>query len=181
MKHEIINSSPLIHADRFVLRPARRSDAGLWALYAGDARVASNTTSIPHPLPPGAEEAFVTMAQSPERCEDTWVMDGSANGLGEFLGVISLKRLTCEKAEISYWVAPALWNAGYASEAVEALIAANPHKLDTIFASVFQSNQTSARVLIKAGFDYIGDAEAYCVAQSRMVPTWTYLKKLKVS
>ena len=47
-----------IAAGRFVLRPAQKSDAGLFAMYAGDKRVAEGTQSIPHPLPPGAAEAF---------------------------------------------------------------------------------------------------------------------------
>ena len=51
-----------IAAGRFVLRPLRRSDAGLCGMYAGDRRVAEATRSIPHPLPPGAAEAFVTRA-----------------------------------------------------------------------------------------------------------------------
>ena len=79
-----------IPAGRFVLRPVRKSDAGLFALYAGDRRVAEATRSIPHPLPPGAAEAFVTRAMGGKSDEDVWVMDGSANGLAEVLGVISL-------------------------------------------------------------------------------------------
>ena len=42
----------VIPAGRFVLRPVRKSDAGLFAMYAGDRRVAEATRSIPHPLPP---------------------------------------------------------------------------------------------------------------------------------
>ena len=53
-----------IAAGRFILRPARLSDAGLIALYAGDKRVAMGTHSIPHPLPPGAAEAFVARAMA---------------------------------------------------------------------------------------------------------------------
>ena len=48
-----------------------------------------------------------------------------------------------------------------------------------MFASVFQDNQASARVLTNCGFAYIGDAEAFSVARNTCVPTWTYLKKLR--
>ena len=44
----------VIGAGRFTLRPVRKSDSGLFAMYAGDRRVAEATRSIPHPLPPGA-------------------------------------------------------------------------------------------------------------------------------
>jgi RimJ/RimL family protein N-acetyltransferase len=171
-----------ISAGRFILRPVRRSDAGLFAMYAGDKRVAEATHSIPHPLPPGAAEAFVARAMSGKTDEDVWVMDGSATGLAEVLGVISLKRMDAHKptagqSEVRYWVAPAFWNTGIASEAVQALIAANPQKNCTIFAEVFQDNPGSARVLTNTGFQYLGDAETFSVARGALVPTWTYIKK----
>lgn len=172
-----------IAAGRFILRPVRKSDAGLFAMYAGDRRVAEATRSIPHPLPPGAAEAFITRAMQTGGEEDVWVMDGAASGLAEVLGVISLKRMDETKwdrgqSEIGYWVAPAFWNTGFASEAVRALIVANPQKNRTIFAEVFQDNPGSARVLTNAGFQYLGDAETFSVARGGRVPTWTYLRKL---
>lgn len=169
---------PQIAAERFVLRPVRRSDAGLFAMYAGDRRVAEATRSIPHPLPPGAEEAFVTRAIARGNGEDIWVMDGSGTGLSEVLGVISLKAMDRGQSEIGYWVAPGFWNTGFASEAVKALVEANPQGLRTIFAEVFQDNPGSAKVLTNAGFQYLGDAETFSVARNSRVPTWTYVRKL---
>jgi RimJ/RimL family protein N-acetyltransferase len=174
---------PTIATERFVLRAARRSDAGLFALHAGDRRVAEATRSIPHPLPPGAAEAFVARATRTGGEEDIWVIDGTRAGLPEVLGVISLKRMDVarwnrDQSEIGFWVAPAFWNAGIASEAVQALIAANPQASRTIFAEVFQDNPGSARVLTHAGFAYLGDAETFSVARGARVPTWTYIRKL---
>ena len=172
-----------ISAGRFILRPVRKSDAGLFAMYAGDKRVAVGTRSIPHPLPPGATEAFVARAMSGKGNEDVWVMDGAASGLAEVLGVISLKRMennqkSGSQSEIGYWVAPAFWNTGLASEAVRALVDANPQANRTIFAEVFQDNPGSARVLTNCGFEYLGDAESFSVARDSRVPTWTYICKL---
>ena len=59
-----------IVTERLLLRPLRMSDAGLIAHYCADRRVAEGTRSIPHPLPPGASEAFVSHAMSPKRDED---------------------------------------------------------------------------------------------------------------
>ena len=173
-----VASEGQIAAGRFVLRPVRRSDEGLVSLYAGDKRVAEATHSIPHPLPPGSAEAFVMRAMAGKSDEDIWVMDGSSTGLPEVLGVINLKRMDRAQSEIGFWVAPAFWNTGFASEAVQALVAANPHKDRTIFAEVFQDNPGSARVLTHAGFEYLGDAETFCVARNARVQTWTYIKKL---
>jgi RimJ/RimL family protein N-acetyltransferase len=172
-----------ITAGRFHLRPLRPSDAGLIALYTGDRRVAEATRSIPHPLPPGAVEAFIARAMSGETRGTIWAMDGVATGLSEVLGVISLKPMDARKSgggqsEIGFWVAPQMWNTGIASEAVRALIEANPLGDRTLFAEVFQDNPGSARVLTNAGFQYLGDAETFSIGRNARVPTWTYIRKL---
>ncbi|MFC3117712.1 GNAT family N-acetyltransferase [Jhaorihella thermophila] len=178
MKMDAIINQPVVETEQFDLRPLRRSDQGLIEHYAGDERVARMTTSIPHPLPPGAIEAFIARALSESRDEDVWAMDGTRSGGPELKGIISLRRLDRNQAEVSYWVAPIFWNTGVASQAVEALVAANPLGNDTMFASVFQDNPASARVLTRCGFEYLGDAESYSVARGATVPTWTYSKKL---
>jgi RimJ/RimL family protein N-acetyltransferase len=167
-----------IEAQRFDLRSLRPSDEGLLELYAGDERVASMTSSIPHPLPPGTIEAFIARAEDPDRIEDVWVMDGTKSDGPEVMGVISLKRIEQGQSEVGYWVAPAFWNTGLASTALEALLKADPHACRTFFASVFQDNPASARVLTNSGFAYLGDAETFSVARGAKVPTWTYSRKV---
>ena len=174
-----ITNLPVIQADRFTLRPVRRSDVGLLSMYMGDKRVADATRSVAHPLPPGATEAYIARAQQVERVEDVWIMDGSETSHAEVLGVVWLNRMDREQSEIGFWVAPAFWNAGFASEAVRAMVEANPHKAETMFAEVFQDNPASARVITNTGFEYLGDAEAFSVSRNSTVPTWTYVKKLR--
>jgi RimJ/RimL family protein N-acetyltransferase len=174
---KIAAPAPIL-TDRFALRAVRRSDTGLFALYAGDRRVAEATQGIPHPLPPGAAEAFVTRAMAAGSDEDIWAIDGSRSGLAEVLGVISLKKMDRAQSEVSFWVAPAFWNLGIASGAVQALVEANPQRDKTMFAEAFQDNPQSARVLTNAGFQYLGDAESFSVARNVCVPTWTYVKRL---
>ena len=171
-------AQPVIASERFVLRPLRRSDAGLVAHWAADPRVARGTRSIPQPYPPGAAEALIARAAKPDRTEDVWALDGTAQGLGEVLGLVHLARMDRDQSEISFWIAPAFWNTGLASEAVGALIAANPQKSQAIFAEVFQDNPGSARVLTNNGFEYLGDAESFSVARGQVVPTWTYALQL---
>ena len=178
MMLEQITTQTVIDAERFDLRPLRRSDMGLIELYAGDERVARMTTSIPHPYPPGAAEAFVTRVMAPDRKEDVWAIDGTKSGESEVLGLVSLKKMDRNQSEVGYWVAPLFWNTGMASEAVQALVEANPQGNATMFASVFQDNLASARVLTHCGFAYLGDAEVYSVARDATVPTWTYSRKL---
>ena len=178
MKQETIIAQPVIETPRMLLRPLRNADAGLMRLYAGDRRVAEMTTHIPNPYPPGAAETLIAQSTRADREAFSWAMDGSEAGGAEFLGLITLQQLDRDQTEIAFWVAPTMWNTGFASEAVRALIAANPLASQTIFASVFQDNPGSARVLTNAGFDYLGDAEAFSVARGAKVATWTYLKRL---
>lgn len=178
MKLDQIPTQPLIETERFDLRPLRRSDMGLIEMYGGDERVARMTTSIPHPLPPGVAEAFVARAMSDDREEDVWAMDGTKSDGAELMGLISLKKMDRNQSEVGYWVAPPFWNTGLASDAVKALVDANPMGNATMFASVFQDNPASARVLTHCGFQYLGDAESFSVARDTTVATWTYSKKL---
>ncbi|GFE48322.1 N-acetyltransferase [Roseobacter cerasinus] len=178
MEMEKITLQPAVETERFVLRPLRKSDMGPIELYGGDKRVARMTTSIPHPVPPGMTEAFVTRAMADERDEHVWAMDGTIAGGSELMGVISLKAMDREQSEVGYWVAPPYWNTGLASDAVQALVEANPMGNTTMFASVFQDNPASARVLTHCGFEYLGDAESFSLARDTTVPTWTYLRKL---
>lgn len=178
MIHEQIAEQHSIVLDRFTLRPTKRSDAGLFAMYAGDKRVAEMTRSIPHPFPPGAAEAYLEAVAKPDRSTDIWVIDGTNSGHAEVSGMVMLDRLDRQQTEISFWVAPAFWNMGVASEAVQGLIDANPHRTRTLFAEVFQDNPGSARVLTNCGFEYLGDAEGFSVARNASVPTWTYSRSL---
>lgn len=178
MMHEIITDQLTVTSDRFVLRPPQPSDAGLLNMYAADRNLARGTRSIPHPLPPGTIEGLISRSRKPDRTEDVWVMDGAASGHAEVLGLISLTRMDRKQSEVFYWVAPAFWKVGFATEAVKTLLSANPHGADHYFAEAFQDNPGSARVLTNCGFDYLGDAEAFSVARNTVVPTWTYTLKV---
>jgi RimJ/RimL family protein N-acetyltransferase len=169
---------PTIATPRLRLRPLRPADAALIGLYASDPRVARMTARIPHPYPPGAAEAFVDRVLSGVAGETVWALDaGGDNGL---IGEIGLRRREDREAEIGYWVAPAFWNAGYAGEAVEALVAhAAGSGLSALTADVFQENLASARVLERAGFVRLGPGETHSVARGGMVPTFRYRRDLR--
>lgn len=179
MIHDKIIDQPTYETDRLTLRPLQGSDTGLIDMHAGDARVARMTARVPHPYPPGAAEAFVTAALADTRGKDIWALDATKAGLSELVGVVALEPMDRNQSEIGYWIAPSVWNLGLAREAVGVLTRHNPQACDTIFGSVFQDNPASARVLTHVGFDYIGDAESFCVARQALVPTWTYILNLK--
>lgn len=178
MMLEKVPQLAVIETERFDLRPLRKSDKGLIEHNSADLRVARNTRTIPHPLPPGAIDAFVDRALDEERKEDLWAIDGTKSNGSEVMGLIGLEQMDREQSQISFWVAPVFWNTGVASAAVAAIIAANPQKAKTMFAEVFQDNPASARVLTNNGFVYLGDAETFSVARGGNMATWTYSRKM---
>ena len=180
MKIETLASQPSIPTDRLLLRPVRYSDAEALRKHTSDWRVAHMTRSIPHPLPEGEVEAFIAAACDPDRSEDIWVMDGSKSGLGPLMGIIGLERMDRDQSEIGYWVVPEHWGSGLATEAVAALVDANPLASKTIFGAVFQDNPASSKILENLDFKYIGEAEYFSAARGETVPTWTYVKTLNV-
>ena len=129
---------------------------------------------------PNAQRVFLGLKHEHGKKEMTQaILEGVAYAFGDCQQVL-LDAGTDLEARTEYgWtplMAAAAWNAN--PEVVRALLDANPHQADTIFAAVFQDSLPSARVLTNAGFEYIGDAEAWSVARNAKVPTWTYLKKL---
>jgi len=164
-----------IETERMTLRSLRPSDAGLLSLYAGDARVAQMTASIPHPLPPGAIEAFIERSVQVRTSETVWALDATKIDGPELIGVISVDDGVDIGEEVGYWVGPPFWNTGYGTEALEGVIA---HRFDEgvsrLTANVFQDNPQSAQVLLHCGFVYTGDGEGYSVARGAVVAHWEY-------
>ena len=171
------DAPPALATGRLDLRPLKRSDASLLALYAGEARVARQTSTIPHPYPPGAAAAFVERAAT-MRMGAVWAIDGTRSGLPEVVGTVEVRRPDDGGCEIGYWIAPPFWNDGLATEAVRAVIAADPFGCDSMRAAVFQDNPASARVLEAAGFERAGEGEVYSVARGEVVATWTYRREV---
>ena len=162
----------IIETERLVLRPLKASDAGLITLYTKDPRVAQMTRSIPHPNPPGAVEAYIEGVLAGTSGEVVWAIDHRGSSEEQLIGLIGLKT---EGGEIGYWLGAPFWDTGFATEAVQALVAdAQRTGWSRLAGEVFQDNPASARVLTKAGFAYAGATQSYCVARQRTVDVWRY-------
>ncbi|TPE51458.1 GNAT family N-acetyltransferase [Amaricoccus solimangrovi] len=176
---ELLLSPEVIETERLRLRGLRPSDAALLTLYASDARVAKTTTDIPHPFPPGYAEAYVERVTRPGSRDLAWAIDtGAADEGNGLIGRISLRVLDDGRAELAYWIAPAFWGAGYATEAVRAVTAyADARGIGALVAQVLQDNERAARALTRAGFVYLGEGEIYSVGRAAMVPTFRYRRE----
>jgi len=161
----------IIKTDRLTLRPLLDSDAANIALFVGDARVANNLAVVPHPYPAGAAESYIAYSRNKETREDIWGMDKD----GQLIGMISLSPRQNGEAGLGYWLAPQLWGAGLMSEAVQAMVDhARAEGISHLSASVHQGNEGSAKVLIRNGFEYLGDTETHSISREGMVTAWLY-------
>jgi RimJ/RimL family protein N-acetyltransferase len=157
-----------IETERLVLRPLRPSDAGPITMHSSDARVARMTTSIPHPYPPGAAQAYIEGTLTGRRTEEAWAIDATPSDGEELIGVVAYKP---GPGELGYWVGPPSWNVGFATEAVRALVTHlfSTRSLQRIDATVFADNEASAAVLTKAGFHEVGHSSSFSVARDQAV------------
>jgi RimJ/RimL family protein N-acetyltransferase len=166
---------PCLTTARLRLRGLRPKDAAQIALHASDWKVARMTERIPHPYPPGSAEALVDRLAAGPGEEIVWAIDSGEDDGNGLVGMVALRFEPDGAGRIGYWIAPALWGAGYAGEAVEAVKAfAADAGMPALVARVFQDNLASVRVLTRAGFEFTGEGEAYSLARGGMVPVFRY-------
>ena len=119
---------------------------------------------------------MIERALEGKRSGPLYVMDATPSDGPEMIGLVFLNKEPEEGVfQVSYVVGPAFRNTGYATEAVQAV---RDHLFEAgaraLTAKVYQDNDTSAHVLTRAGFDYIGEGEAYSAARGAVAPTWRY-------
>jgi RimJ/RimL family protein N-acetyltransferase len=130
-------------------------DAPLVRALAGDARIADTTTTIPHPYPEGAAEAWIAghAASYTQAREATFAIQHETTG--QLIGAVSLLdiQLKHRRAELGYWTGASFWGCGYCTEAVQSLVHHAPEAFGVtrIVGRCFARNLASARVMTKAG------------------------------
>ena len=163
---------PILSTPRLILRPSRLEDATDVARLADDPGVARMTTSIPHPFPAGAAEAFLTrMAKADVAREALFALDTADDG---FIGLLGFHPNDDEAVEIGYWLGRPYWGQGYMTEAVIAAMAwaGGEWSRRFVVAGHFADNPRSGEVLIKAGFLYTGRVvRRYSLARGEAAPT----------
>lgn len=145
---------------RLVLRAHTPSDLDDLLLFHGDARV---TRYIPWPVRDrSATEAALTLKLSQIIARDgDWLVLAIVHAADQrVIGEVLLKRLSATEAEVGYVLSGRYQGAGYASEAVAALLAAARSELGVtqLTALVDSRNGASIRLLERLGFVALGDA-----------------------
>jgi RimJ/RimL family protein N-acetyltransferase len=115
------------------------------------------TTSIPHPFPRGAAEAFLDrMSRAEPAREGIFAVESHDEGFAGILGFHPGER---GAPEIGYWLGRPFWGRGLMTEAVIAALqwAGRGWGKRYVLSGHFADNPASGQVLIKAGFLYTGD------------------------
>jgi ribosomal-protein-alanine N-acetyltransferase len=144
---------PTIPANKFVLRPWQISDAESLVKHANNDKVASNLRDgFPYPYTLSAAKKWLQMVG--ENQDDVILaveVDGEAAG---GIGLHGLKDVYRYNGEIGYWLSESHWGNGIITEAVGLMVkhAFTRTQWLRLFATIFENNAPSMRVLEKNGF-----------------------------
>lgn len=146
---------PSLETDRLLLRPFTSEDTETVQRLVNDPEIVATTRALHFPYPEGAAARWI--AQQPE----AWLSGRAAifaialKRTGLVIGTVGLEiEAADERAELGYWIDPAFWNRGYASEAAPAVVEFGFRQLglNRIMAEHLLHNPASGRVLAKSGF-----------------------------
>lgn len=148
--------------ERLTLRPAWPEDAAELAAAIGHDTVTRMLSRVPYPYAlSDAEDFCARPRRADEPCflivshDLTW-----PDGAPAIVGGIGLSDLGGPDLELGYWLTPAAWGRGYATEAGRAVVAMARHALGLrrIGGWHFADNPASGAVLRKLGFRPTGQA-----------------------
>ncbi|MCU0379491.1 MAG: GNAT family N-acetyltransferase, partial [Bacteroidales bacterium] len=157
------------------LRKPDPADNHIIAELANNKRVWDNLTDImPHPYSVADANTFINMAVTSE-IHKIFAIEYRNNlaGIIGLHGQTGVFRLT---AEIGYWIGEPYWNRGIATRAVRLLTHYGIKHLDLvrIYASVYDFNKTSQRVLEKAGYRFEGVAKKAIIKNGVILDDYRY-------
>ncbi|RYU78739.1 N-acetyltransferase [Hymenobacter persicinus] len=136
------------------LRPWTAADAPSLAAQANDRGVWQNLRDVfPHPYSETDAQGYISFVSAPDSADIhlAFEVDGAAVGS---ISVVFQADIYHRSAEIGYWLGRAYWGRGLATAAVQALSAYTFAHFDVcrLYATIFDRNTGSARVLTKAGY-----------------------------
>ena len=157
------------------LRFWRRGDETSLMRHADNPLIARNLRDrFPHPYTPqdACEWVDHTLAEDPP-LNLAIVVSGEAVG---GIGIIPGSDIHRRSAEIGYWLGEAFWGRGIATAAVKAASqwAFENYDLNRLWASVFEHNAASARVLVKAGYQFEAQLRGAAIKEGRTLDELLY-------
>lgn len=141
---------------RLTLRPAWPEDAPALAQAIGHEAVARMLMRVPFPYDVCDAEAFCTLPRGPH--EPRFLIESHDATIPTLIGGIAIDDQGNGDMLFGYWLTPAAWGRGYATEAGRAVIDMARHALPLRCLSAwhFADNPASGAVLRKLGFRATG-------------------------
>ena|SRR5579884_4138254 len=151
---------PILETERLILRPLELSDIPQLVPLIGAREVAATTLRIPHPYTEQHAREFIGPLQTaPAQHAPIAGQAITRKQDRQLIGGIGLQVDEAhQRAELGYWIGVPFWGNGYATEAGRAMVRYGfaDLQLHRIFASHFEGNTASARVLKKIGMRHEG-------------------------
>lgn len=153
---------------RLTLRPAWPEDAPRLAAAIGHEAVVTKLSRVPWPYTPDHAAEFLSRRQA--QGELFCLILAHDAPAPRLIGGIGLHP-TGEDTEIGYWLTPAAWGRGYATEAGRAVVdmARRALGLKRLVSAHHADNAASGRVLRKLGFHETGREQRPCLARGHDV------------
>ncbi|WP_319582066.1 GNAT family protein [uncultured Pseudodesulfovibrio sp.] len=163
--------------ERCQLRPWRMEDIPLIPSVANTRKISWNTSfKFPHPFDEAAAERMVYWGREGAG-EDKWqfaiFLDGELAGS---CGTIRGTDVEAHTATVGYWLSPAHWGQGLATEAVGELVRfmRDQTVIEQLTATCFGWNPASRRVLEKTGFRQEGLRRGVVRKWGKLTDLWIY-------
>lgn len=161
--------------ERLTLRHGWIEDAPALARAIAHESVAMKLARMPWPYALGDAEDWLARPRRAD--EPSLLIFRHKDGACALVGGIGIDMGGEHGPELGYWITPAAWGRGYATEAGRAVlrIARDTLRLRRVVSGHFVDNPASGRVLTKLGFRPTGRVEQRaCVARRTRVPCATY-------
>lgn len=155
---------PNLITERLLINQPIETDIEDIVTILNDKTYSNNTTNIPYPYTSNNAVFWINLAQNNFEQQLGFIFAIRLRKTGKIIGAISLHTdLKFNKAELGYWLSKAYWNKGLATEAAKAVITFGFHdlKLKRIFATHFDFNIASGKVMSNAGMHKEGLLECY--------------------
>jgi RimJ/RimL family protein N-acetyltransferase len=161
-----------LRSHRVALRPLQAGDAqDIVALLGGDRDAVLQMSHMPWPCTLAAAREWIALRTQPGGA--TFAVTRADDEA--FLGAIGFGGLR-EMPSVGYWIGRPYWNQGYATEALQ-LVVAHVRALGAkgLQAETFPDSPASARVLTKCGFRYRGTGRRNYPARGGLVPVCVHI------
>ena len=160
---------------RSILRSWRREDAESLVRYANNRKIWRNLRDgFPHPYTRDHALDFLDKVAA-QQTETYFAIELENEAVGS-IGFALHTDVERVSAEIGYWLAEPFWNRGIMREALTFVTkyAIQTHKLTRVYATPYEWNQASFRVLERAGYQLEGRMRKSAVKDNQIVDQLLY-------